>query len=82
MYIDAIVAAAEVFPSRSFTFLSLTNIANKIGCNILMSAVKLVAVVGSAAVPGAGEAIDGGISESDQTGLKIHPRINADVNFK
>lgn len=46
-----------------------------------MSAVKLVVVAGSAAIPGAGEAIDGGMSKSDQSGLMIHPRMNADTKF-
>nr|POE65291.1 hypothetical protein CFP56_34958 [Quercus suber] len=34
---------------------------NKIGCNVFMAAIKLVAEIGSAAIPGVGEAIDGGM---------------------
>ena len=36
----------------------------EIGCNLLMSAVKTAVEIGACFIPGAGEAIDGGMSES------------------
>lgn len=46
-----------------------------------MAAVKLVVEVGALAIPGVGEAIDGGMSKSDQAGAEHYPQNQADIDF-
>lgn len=42
----------------------MPNIIPKIGCEIIMKSIQLVIEVGAAAVPGVGEAVDGGMSKA------------------
>ena len=47
-----------------------------------MAAVKLVVEVGALAIPGVGEAIDGGTSKSDQAEAEHDPENHADIDFQ
>lgn len=47
-----------------------------------MGAFSLVVEVGALAIPGVGEAIDGGMSKSDQAEAEPSPQIRAYVNLQ
>lgn len=60
----------------------MLTLAHLVGCNILMAAVKLIVEVGALALPGVGEAIDGGTSKSDQAEAEHDPENHADIDFQ
>ncbi len=46
-----------------------------------MSAVTLVVQIGALAIPGVGEAIDGGMSTSDQAKAEHYSQNHTDINL-